>query len=125
MDQNTVQEINPNGGEPPADVVNTAIVPGTLDDLANRLHDGIKIIKAREKILYTARSAAIRMTDPEDWLLFKDRQGREVAYLQDCGCDRACDRFSGSRPTTSAIQSRRRFPTANLSSRSPGPAAAP
>ena len=63
-------------------------VRGSLDDLASRLDEGKAIIVARESILATARAAAIRMTDPEDWLLFKDKQGREVAYLQDCGCER-------------------------------------
>jgi hypothetical protein len=91
MDNVDQETVKPNGsapaspGTPPADL---AIVPGSLTDLASRLDDGMAIIKAREMILETARHAGVRMTEPEDWLLFKDKQGRTVGYLQDCGCER-------------------------------------
>lgn len=68
-----------------------ALAPSTLSQLAGQLDRGLDIIKARAAILETARRAAIRMTSPEDWLLFKDKEGRTVGYLQDAGCDRVRD----------------------------------
>jgi hypothetical protein len=71
-----------------------SIIPGTLADLANRQHQGVTIIEARAAIINTARAAAIKMTRPEDWLLFRDPTPLlEVGYLQDCGCDRVRDVF--------------------------------
>lgn len=47
------------------------------------------IIASRVQIVKTLRKESIRMTRPEDWLLFKDEKtGREIAYLQDTGCQR-------------------------------------
>lgn len=66
---------------------------GSLTDLSSRLDKGVEIIRARAQILEIARKAAIRMTSPEDFLLFKDKEGRVVGYLQDCGCDRVRDLF--------------------------------
>ena len=66
---------------------------GTLIDLSNRLDKGVQVIKARAEILSVARRAAVHMTSPEDWIKYKDKEGREVAYLQDCGCDRVRDVF--------------------------------
>lgn len=69
------------------------VQPGSLVDLASQLERGEQIIRARAQILATARKAAVQATHPEDWLLFRDKQGREVGYLQDCGCDRVKDIF--------------------------------
>jgi hypothetical protein len=65
--------------------------PVTVSELAEKLGVGLEIMKARITILQTARKAALRMTVPEDFLLFKDKEGRIVCYLQDCGCDRVRD----------------------------------
>ena len=64
-----------------------------LAELAARKGEGLAIIEARAKILETLRKAAIRATSPEDWLLFKDRAGAIIGYLQDCGCDRVRDLY--------------------------------
>lgn len=64
-----------------------------LAELAARKGEGLAIIEARAKILETLRKAAIRATSPEDWLLFKDRVGAVIGYLQDCGCDRVRDLY--------------------------------
>lgn len=64
-----------------------------LAELAARKGEGLAVIEARAKILETLRKAAIRATSPEDWLLFKDRKGAVIGYLQDCGCDRVRDLY--------------------------------
>jgi hypothetical protein len=68
-------------------------VPVTLAELAARKGEAIEIIEARVQVLATVRKAAIRSTSPEDWVLFKSKDGRIVAYLQDAGCDRIRDLF--------------------------------
>jgi len=64
----------------------------SLGELADR-PDALEVIQARVKILSTVRKAAIRATSPEDWLLFKDRKGAVIGYLQDCGADRVRDLY--------------------------------
>lgn len=63
-------------------------VPVTLIDLAARKGEAIEIIDARVQVLNTARTHAIRMTHPEDWVLFKSKDERIVGYLEDAGCER-------------------------------------
>lgn len=65
----------------------------TLADLASRKGEALEIIEARVQILTTLRSAAIRATSPEDWLLFRSPDGLTIGYLQDCGCDRVRDLY--------------------------------
>jgi hypothetical protein len=69
-------------------------VPVTLDDLAALRGKAVEVLEARVLILETARKRAIRMTHPEDWVLFKSPDERIVAYLQDCGCERTRDILS-------------------------------
>jgi len=71
-------------------------VPTTLNDLAARKGEGVEIIQARQTILETVRRAAIRMTSPEDWVLYKSPEehgGQTIGYLQDCGADRVRDLY--------------------------------
>jgi hypothetical protein len=71
-------------------------VPVSLSDLAALKGEAIEIIEARVQILKTVRLAALRMTLPEDWVLFKapdEHGGQIVGYLQDCGADRVRDIF--------------------------------
>lgn len=63
-------------------------VPATVDQIAALGADGIKIVKARHQVLDSLRAASILMTYPEDWLLFRGRDGEIKCYLQDAGCDR-------------------------------------
>ena len=53
-------------------------VPATLNDLAALRHEAIEVVQARITVLSTLRREAIRLTHPEDWLLFKspDQIGR-------------------------------------------------
>lgn len=69
-------------------------VPTSLNELAALKGEAIEIVEARALVLGTLRTASIKATSPEDWLLFKapDEQGGQiVGYLQDCGCDRVRD----------------------------------
>lgn len=66
-------------------------VPVTVEELSARREVGLEIVQARADILEKLMTASIRRTDPADWLLFKDRHGQAVGYLQDCGCDRVAD----------------------------------
>lgn len=71
-------------------------VPTTLGELAALKGEAVEIIEARAQVLHTLRTAAIRATHPEDWLLFKSPEelgGQITGYLQDCGCDRVRDLY--------------------------------
>jgi hypothetical protein len=68
--------------------------PVTLSELAALKGEAMEVIEARVQIIETLRKAAIRMTSPEDWLLFKspeEQGGQTVGYLQDAGADRVRD----------------------------------
>ena len=66
-------------------------VPTTLGQLAALKGEAIEIIEARVQVIATLRTASIRATHPEDWLLFKSPDERVIGYLQDGGCDRVRD----------------------------------
>lgn len=66
-------------------------IPTNVNELAARKGEAIEILEARILILETARARAIRMTSPEDWVLFKSPDSRITGYLQDAGCDRIRD----------------------------------
>jgi hypothetical protein len=71
-------------------------IPVTLSELAALKSEAREIIEARVEILATIRKAALRATNPTDWLLFKapeEQGGQIVGYLQDCGCDRVRDLY--------------------------------
>lgn len=38
--------------------------------------------------LMELQSASIRLTQPEDWVLFRSKDGAEICFLQDAGCER-------------------------------------
>lgn len=64
----------------------------TLDELAMLKGKALEIIEARATVLETARARAIRLTFPDDWVLYKkpeDQGGRITGYLWDAGCWRA------------------------------------
>lgn len=63
-------------------------VPTTINELAAKQGDAVKILEARVLVLETARSKAIAMTHPEDWVLYKTRDERVTGYLEDVGCER-------------------------------------
>lgn len=66
-------------------------IPITVNELATLKGEAIEILEARIQILDTARMRGIRMTHPEDWVLFKSPDDRITGYLQDAGCDRLRD----------------------------------
>lgn len=63
----------------------------TLDELQGLRGEAVEVLEARAAIVETARRRAIRLTHPEDWVLFKAPDGRITGYLQDAGCDRVRD----------------------------------
>jgi hypothetical protein len=68
--------------------------PVTLEEVAALQGQAVEVIEARIQVLKTLRSAAIRATSPEDWLLFRSKgDGAITGYLQDCGCDRIRDLY--------------------------------
>lgn len=79
--------------QPKQQLVRHPGVEVSLSELAAMQGAGLEVIKARATILETLRKAAIRATSPEDWLLFKDKKGLIIGYLQDCGCDRVRDLY--------------------------------
>jgi hypothetical protein len=66
-------------------------VPVNIHDLAALKGEALEVLEARLLILETARRRAIRLTHPEDWVLFKAPDERITGYLQDSGCDRVRD----------------------------------
>lgn len=62
--------------------------PVTLTDLADRKDDGLAIIEAKNTILTTLRRSSLALTNPQDWVLFRDPDGNVTGFLQDRGCDR-------------------------------------
>lgn len=75
----------------------TALVRSTgseLSRLSLRVNDALEVVSTRVRVLEKLRQAAIQLTNPEDWLLYRNAEsGRETAYLQDCGCERIRDLF--------------------------------
>lgn len=57
----------------------------TLLEQMQRLERGVEVIARRAELLTTLRKAAIALTSPTDWILFKDPQGAEVAMLAASG----------------------------------------
>lgn len=53
----------------------------TLANLAEKTDRALAIVQARTQILEKVRAASIVMTQPENWTLFKDPEGREKAHL--------------------------------------------
>lgn len=69
-------------------------VPATLNDLAALRGEARAVVESRVQVLTTLRRAALGMTHPPDWVLFKspdEHGGQIVGYLQDAGCDRVRD----------------------------------
>jgi hypothetical protein len=67
----------------------------TLEDIT-ALPNPNDVAIARAQVIATLRTAAIRATYPEDYVLFKapdEHGGQIVGYLQDAGCDRVRDIF--------------------------------
>lgn len=68
--------------------IRSIAVPANLNEIAAS-GQAECIIASRVQIVKTLRKESIRMTRPEDWVLFKDpNTGREIGYLQDTGCQR-------------------------------------
>lgn len=75
------------------DLMRTPAAPVTLAEIAALGQGAKEIIEARIQVLETLRRAAIRATNPEDWLLFRSPDGLVIGFLQDCGCDRVRDLY--------------------------------
>ena len=63
-------------------------IPVTLQALAGDHERGLAVIKSKHVILTQLRTASLQLTNPQDWVLFRDKDGNVTAYLQDRGCDR-------------------------------------
>jgi hypothetical protein len=75
------------------------VIPETITQLAPLGAQAKAVIKAREEIVDTAVRASVRLTHPQDWVLFKDKStGRVTGFLQDSGCKRI-DRLWGIQVT--------------------------
>jgi hypothetical protein len=73
--------------EEEAALVSTAR-PVTLESIAQKKDQALAILEAREQILTNLFKAAIRRTEPQDWVLFKNKAGQEVAMLGNPGAAR-------------------------------------
>src|SRR5438128_9365619 len=65
-------------------------VPATIYQLAklDMAKGGVSVVEAADKILAVLHRAAIIKTLPDDWTLYKTRDGRITGYLEDQGCKR-------------------------------------
>src|SRR5262245_9546330 len=75
----------------PAIALRDPHVPATLDDLAALRGGVVEVVEARATALEVSRKRGIRLTSPEDWLLFKNKEGRVRAFLDDAGAGRVRD----------------------------------
>ena len=102
------EEFEPMQDEPleavdPVESSETAVSVVNLGSLVNvPKAAAIQKIQTMVDILERVRKAAIKMTHPSDWILYRDyKTDRTIAYLQDCGCQRVRDLFGISiTPTT-------------------------
>ena len=60
----------------------------TLETIAANKDKALAILEAREQILTNLFAAAIRRTEPQDWVLFKNKAGQEVGMLTNSGAAR-------------------------------------
>lgn len=76
--------------ETPLDAIALRVpsIPTTITEISSLGKAGLEVIQARHDVMESLRAASIKLTRPEDWLLFKDQEGRVTCYLQDSGCDR-------------------------------------
>lgn len=70
-----------------------AEIRSELRELVEREPTTISVLAAGDvaKAYEAARAlqeSSIRLTNPEDWVIFKAKDGAELAYLQDTGCQR-------------------------------------
>lgn len=87
IDEDVTEQTEP---QQPVDAVavRSPAVPVTLTELAALKGEAIDVVQARVQVLITLRKASLRLTNPEDWLLFKAPAGQITGYLQDAGCER-------------------------------------
>lgn len=52
-----------------------------------KLDNGVALFERRAEVMTKCYQAALKRTRPEDWVLFKDRQGNERAMLTGSGAD--------------------------------------
>jgi hypothetical protein len=71
----------------------TDLVPVTLNDLAALRDTALENITTRGDIMVMLRKVALRMTSPEDHLLFRAPSGQITSYLGDAGAGRVRDVF--------------------------------
>lgn len=62
--------------------------PTSLEQVAAMHETAAKVIDARIDIVKRLRVASLKLTNPEDWVLNQNRDGRVTGYLQDAGCER-------------------------------------
>ncbi len=80
--------IEPEVIEPSTDLVRPS-TPINVNELASLEGTrGLHIVEQRTQILETLRVAALKLTMPNDWVLFKSPDGAVTGFLQDSGCDR-------------------------------------
>lgn len=65
----------------------TARAESSLVERLQQMENGAVIFAKRAEMLDVCHTAAIRRTRPEDWILFRDRQGTESAMLSASGAD--------------------------------------
>lgn len=88
MAEETTQAIEPEIVEERA--LERRSVPATIYQLAELELEkgGVSVVEAADKIILTLRRAAIAQTMPDDWTLYRTRDGRITGYLEDQGCKR-------------------------------------
>jgi hypothetical protein len=92
LDTPTV-EVTPEASNGAAVALRHPGVPVSMEQLAALRGEAQEIVQARAVVMTTLRIHGIRLTSPEDWLLFKAPDNSIIGYLQDCGCDRVRDLF--------------------------------
>jgi hypothetical protein len=55
------------------------------------MEDAMRIFTRRAELLENARVVAVRMTNPEDWVISRDAEGREIAMPTSSACSKIAD----------------------------------
>ena len=65
------------------------VAPQSIHDIAALKGDeAIRIIETKDMILRRIRALSLRLTSPNDWVLFRTRDGEVYGYVTEAGCQR-------------------------------------
>lgn len=80
-------------GEETALVRQAQAQDGSLADQLANMENGLALFERRTELLGQIRRAAIRSTNPRDWVLFRDKDGSVWGHLADSGAEKIAELY--------------------------------